>query len=119
MVSHAEVEILKVLFPPDGAIPTTKIDILPDLRKLIYAFLASLIDTVEGDDFVPPPTPSALLPKSIPLKFTRENITQNIIELRDGGLKWADVGIAVGMTGSGARWRYEQAKKKQIATGGQ
>lgn len=96
-----EAAILKILFPPDGAIPLACIDTLPQIRSYIAALTALArhqpLPKVPGAHRVNDPVESMA-------------ITLRIIELHDNErLTWAEIAerIGQGITGGACRHRYQ------------
>ena len=114
-----EAQILKVLFPPDGAVPVDRLDALPALRTHI----ASIIDLAA--------------PESLPLKSAKKRVSQpevsrdltlRIVDLRDQLVQgrrrrtWTEVTaeLGQGLSAEAARHRYKYWKareKKRILAG--
>lgn len=93
-----ENEILKILFPPDGAIPLAQIDSLPLIRKHIAAILQ-----LSGNQKVRDVSENRL-------------ITQKIIELHDKGRGWSQMASEIGISANACRKRYSKMRAKQAFT---
>jgi len=111
--------ILKVLFPPDGAVPVNRLDVLPAIRTHI----ASIIDLA---------APKLLPPEPAKKRITKQEVSQEatarIVELRDKPDKqgrrptWSEVAaeLGQGLSAEAARHRYKHWKareKKRILAG--
>ena len=113
-----EAQILKVLFPPDGAVPVDRLDAFPAIRTHI----ASIIELA---------APKPLPPKLTKKRITRPEVSQEtmlrIVELRDQLVQgrrrtWAEVAeeLDLGLSAEAARHRYKHWKareKKRILAG--
>ena len=73
-MSDTEVAILKILFPPDGAVPADRIDDLPAIREHI----AALADLAAPKPLQPVPGKKRVTPPEVSLEATLR-----IVELRD------------------------------------
>ena len=90
-----ETEILRILFPPEGAIPLDRIDILPQIR----GHISTIITLATG---------------SHPDTEESRAITLKIVELREAGAgSWTEIAkqMGLGMTGSACRHRYTKYVK--------
>ena len=90
-----ETEILRILFPPEGAIPLDRIDILPQIR----GHISTIITLATG---------------SHPDTEESRAITLKIVELREAGAgSWTEIAkqMGLGMTGSACRHRYNNYRK--------
>lgn len=114
-MSTREVAILKVLFPPDGAVPADRIDDLSAIR----AHIAALTDLAAPKPIPPEPT------KRVTKTEISEVATLQIVELRNqpdnqGRRRtWAEVAteLNLGLSAEAVRHRYKKWKAREKRKG--
>ena len=115
-MSDTEVAILKILFPPDGAVPADRIDDLPAIREHIAALT---------DLSAPKPLPPEPSKKCITQPEVSQEAMLRIIELRDqpdnqGHRRtWTEVAaeLGTGLSAEAARHRYKYWKAREKKKG--
>jgi len=115
-MSDTEVAILKILFPPDGAVPADRIDDLPAIREHIAALT---------DLSAPKPLPPEPNKKCITQPEVSQEATLRIVELRDhpdnqGHRRtWTEVAdeLGTGLSAEAARHRYKYWKAREKKKG--
>ena len=114
-----EAQILKVLFPPDGAVPVDRLDALPAIRTHI----ASIIDLAASKPLPPKPAKKRIIKPEV-----SHEAMLRIVELRDQLVQgrhrtWSEIAaeLGLGISAEAARHRYKywKAREKQRILAGE
>jgi hypothetical protein len=115
MIDSRETAILKVLYPPDGAVPANKLDSVNLMRSLIK----SLITISEnGIPLSAKPMGSRTISDSALSAEVNRLIVEMVDDLKANSqpVKWTVIGPKFNLSAEAAADRYRRAKRAMVAT---